>query len=1092
MNSVGSFIQKIIDSSAFQQLLCCEGNRVELKNVCGSLWGAVVALSSKQRGGVHLVVSDNKDDACYVYNDIYNVLEQYKLSEGHVFLLPTAFKHSILSMQPDPTLIAARTQALSALLSPEKDKPVVICTWAEALGEKVETASGLKKSVLVLTSGDTYDMGDLIGYLISRKFQKVEFVSEPGQFAVRGGIVDIFSYGDNKPYRIEFYDDVIETIRTFRIATQLSDNIIMSASIIASESDESIDSRISLMEYIGKDATIWSHSPRAIIDRINSIRNSLTESLNDTSKANGLYIGGKTYNSDIDSWRQISINGRYDNLSEYDIIDFHSRPQIVFNKDFSRLADNIKESAMSNIETFILSDSYTQIERLDDIFRNLNIKVGYQSCLMPLHEGFSMDLFQAYTDHQIFDRFQRYKIFNEVDKSQSMAISELNSLKVGDYVVHIDNGIGRFGGLVHRHENGSDKEYMKITYGEGDVLMVGVANLHKISKYRSGDGVPPVLKRLGNGAWARTKAIAKSKVKDMARELIKLYAERKAKGGFAFSPDTYLQNEMEASFIWEDTPDQLSATEAVKQDMESPQPMDRLVCGDVGFGKTEVAIRAAFKAVTDGKQVAVLVPTTILALQHCRSFKSRLKDFPVTIESLSRAKTAKQTSEILSRLKDGKIDILVGTHKILGKSVEFKDLGLLIIDEEQKFGVKMKEKLRELKTNVDTLTMTATPIPRTLQFSLLGARDLSIINTPPPNRQPINTEVHPFSDQVIEEAVRYEINRGGQVFFLHNRVSNIYSIADQVRHAVPEAKIVVAHGQMKPDELEKIVLDFVYGEFNVLVCTTIVENGIDIPNANTIVINDAQNFGLSDLHQLRGRVGRGNRKAFCYLLVPSFDILTSDGARRLKVIEEFSELGNGFNIAMEDLDIRGAGNLFGAEQSGFVSEMGYETYQKIIAEAVEELKIEQGVIPQIARNIDCHIETSIEAYLPDDYICSTSEKLRLYKELDSITSDEGIDILQKSLVDRFGPIPEQVSNLIKVVRLRNKAGKMGIEKIIFNPPKARIFFTDDESCPFFQTDEFQGMMYSIVKSPSRFRLEQNKKTSLSISGVSDIDKILDF
>jgi len=1090
VNSTVQFLESIERSSSYCELCESVEKRIEVRGVCGSLWSVIIALSSRRVGGVHLVVFEDKDAAGYAYNDIYNVLEQYKCAEGHVFLFPTSYKHSVLSMQQDPVLMASRTRALAGVLSGET---VIICTWADALGETVVGKSRFSRNMFTVSVDEVLDMYEFIETLADKQFTKVDFVAEPGQYAVRGGIVDLFSFGDNHPYRIEFFDDKVESIRSFKVDTQLSDERHQSVSIITSnkDDDDGEEKKISLLEYLGDGVVLWCSSPEAVKDRLNATRKSLIETLSDPEKADSLFIGGRSFVECAAGMKQITISGVLDTKTAR--IDFHSRPQPSFNKDFGLLAKNIRESAASNIETYILSESYTQIERLDDIFRNMDLRLGYKTCLMPLHEGFGMDLFQAYTDHQIFDRFQRYRVYDDIERPQSMAIDELNALKVGDYIVHIDYGIGRFGGLVHTVQNGIDKEFMKITYAEGDVLMLGVANLHKISKYRSGDDVAPVIKRLGSGAWAKTKAIAKSKVKEMARDLIKLYAERKAKGGFAFSPDTYIQNEMEASFIWEDTPDQLSATEAVKQDMESAEPMDRLICGDVGFGKTEVAIRAAFKAATDGKQVAVLVPTTILTFQHYRTFSSRLKNFPVVVESISRFKTAAQVRDILERLKAGKIDILIGTHVLLGKKVEFKDLGLLIIDEEQKFGVKMKEKLRTLKSSIDTLTMTATPIPRTLQFSLLGARDLSIINTPPPNRQPIQTEVQPFSDVIIAEAIKYELRRGGQVFFLHNRVSNIYSLADRVRKAVPEAKVAVGHGQMKPDELEKIVLDFIYGEFNVFVCTTIVENGIDIPNANTIIINDAHMFGLSDLHQLRGRVGRGNRKAFCYLLVPSFESLTHDGTRRLRVIEECSELGSGFNIAMQDLDIRGAGNLFGAEQSGFISQMGYETYQKIIAEAVEELRIEQGIVPETARTMDCHVETSVEAYLPEDYIGSTTEKIRLYKELDSITSDSQLDELEKKLADRFGRIPEPARNLMKVVSIRNRAGKMGIEKIVFYPPKAVVHFTDDQTCPFFATDEFQTILHKIVSNQSRYKMEQkNGKLSLTINGIKEIDKLLEF
>ncbi len=784
-------------------------------------------------------------------------------------------------------------------------------------------------------------------------------------------------------------------------------------------------------------------------------------------------------------------------------IPFSTAPQPAFNKNFEVLADDMIRNALRGYETYILSENKAQIERLENIFH----KIGRgQAVVRPisatLHEGFiDHDLkLCLYTDHQLFDRYQRYRINGEIRRDEQMTVAELNQLRPGDYVVHIDHGVGRFDGLVKINENGKTHEAIKLVYKDNDVLFVNVHSLHRISRYKSGEGEPPKVYKLGNGAWQKLKNATKKAVKDISRELIALYAKRKALKGFAFSADSYLQHELEASFRWEDTPDQQAATAAVKKDMESDQPMDRLVCGDVGFGKTEVAIRAAFKAATDGKQVAVLVPTTILALQHYRSFTERLRDFPVHIEYLNRSKSAKETAQIRADLAAGKIDILIGTHKMLGKNIVFRDLGLLIIDEEQKFGVAAKEKLTQMSVSVDTLTLTATPIPRTLQFSLMGSRDLSVISTPPPNRQPIVTESHVFSEEIIRDAIETELARGGQVYFVHNRVEDLLTLQGMITRICPKARVAIGHGQMPAEKLEKLIMDFIYGEFDVFVATTIVENGIDIPNANTIIIDNAQNFGLSDLHQLRGRVGRSDQKAYCYLLSPPEELLSSDARRRLRAIEEFSDLGSGFNIAMQDLDIRGAGNLLGAEQSGFIADIGFETYQKIMNEAIAELRAEglevaglnpaeQQVMAQQAYIDDAHIDIEVEASLPDGYVAQQAERLKLYRELDSTQSEEALQAFEARLIDRFGPLPEATKELLNVVRLRWEAIRLGMERVKVKNGLMIVHFVGEDNSPYFKSDTFMELLRRVTQHPDRFVLKQhNNRLAMTVRNVKNVEE----
>ena len=903
-------------------------------------------------------------------------------------------------------------------------------------------------------------------------FEKVDFVAEPGQFAIRGAIVDIFSYSYNDPFRISFFGDEIDSISVFDCNTQLSKEKIHKAQIypdITLSEDES--GLVNISDIIPDDALIW-------LDSSDMYRN-------------------KDFYSGFDRFRRIYMELPLSRQNE-EAVKFNIAPQPVFNKNFELLTEDIRKRLEDGYRVRIYGEKMSQLERLKSILsQNGNILPEFISGC-NIHNGFidNDNKVCCYSDHEIFDRFHRVSIRRTVEKSEQLTLNDLTSFAIGDYIVHIDYGVGIFGGLVRmKDDKGRMHEVVKLMYKDNDVVFVSVHALHKISRYKSKDSEPPKIHKLGSKAWQNLKASTKSKVKDIAKDLIQLYAKRKSVKGFAFSADTYMQQELESSFMYEDTPDQEKAVYAVKRDMEDDCPMDRLVCGDVGFGKTEVAVRAAFKAVADSKQVAVLVPTTILALQHFNTFKNRLKDFPCNIDYVSRLRTAKEISDIQKRLKSGALDIVIGTHKLIGKGFEFKDLGLLIIDEEQKFGVGAKEKLRQLKASVDTLTLTATPIPRTLQFSLLGARDLSIISTPPPNRIPVQTEIMLFDHDEIRKIIDYELNRGGQIFFVHNRVEELQAIHDILHRLVPDMKICLAHGQMEPKVLENKILDFMAGDYDMLLCTTIIENGLDIPNANTIIINQAQNIGLSDLHQLRGRVGRSNRRSFCYLIVPPLVSITEDARRRLKAIESFSDLGSGFNIAMQDLDIRGAGNLLGAEQSGFITDMGFETYQKILAEAMEELGVETGISSKGSSDnyvSDCTIETDQLALIPDSYIDVTAEKIRIYKELDSLSSEKEMEQMKKKLSDRFGTIPEELSRLFEIVRIRQLGQKLGFEKIIIKNGVMIAFFIYNSMSQYYRSNTFSRVLENISLNPKLFELKQNdNKLRIFVRNVDTLSKAYD-
>ena len=1072
---------------------------VHLEELVGGALSFYAAAAVAKSGGVHLFVAEDRDAAAYLMNDFYNLLD-----EERVCFFPSSWKRSAVYGAEDAQGVVQRTATMNALRGFPGKGYLVVCTYPEALAERVADADTLRKGTISVRVGDKISIEVLEQELVDAAFTRVDFVYEPGQYSVRGGIVDVFSYSESKPYRLDFFGDEVDSIRRFNISSQLSSDKLDRVEIIPDlNAGVPAAAKVSLARFAGADAAWWFYDADFVFRRVNDVRRKTLADMERPEEIDSLLTSRNGLLADLAGCRIFALR---DNLPERPAeasVKFSTAPQPKFNKNFEMLADDMIRNALRGYDTYILSENKAQVERLENIFHQIGRgQAVVRSLSVTLHEGFvDNDLkLCLYTDHQIFDRYQRYRINGEIRRDEQMTVAELNQLRPGDYVVHIDHGVGRFDGLVKiAAGDGRMQEAIKLVYKDGDVLFVNVHSLHRISRYKSGDGEPPKVYKLGNGAWQKLKNATKKAVKDISRELIALYAKRKASKGFAFSPDSYLQHELEASFKWEDTPDQQSATAAVKKDMESDQPMDRLVCGDVGFGKTEVAIRAAFKAAVDGKQVAVLVPTTILALQHYRSFTERLRNFPVRVEYLNRTKSAKEVGQIREDLAAGKIDILIGTHKILGKQIVFRDLGLLIIDEEQKFGVAAKEKLTQMSVSVDTLTLTATPIPRTLQFSLMGSRDLSVISTPPPNRQPILTESHVFSEEIVRDAVEAELARGGQVYFVHNRVEDLPVLQGLITRLCPKARVAVGHGKMPAEQLEKLIMDFIYGEFDVLVSTTIVENGIDVPNANTIIVNNAQNFGLSDLHQLRGRVGRSNQKAYCYLLSPPDELLSADARRRLRAIEEFSDLGSGFNIAMQDLDIRGAGNLLGAEQSGFVADIGFETYQKIMNEAVAELRAEglnvpglsdgeQGVVEQMRFIDDAHIDIEVEAALPDDYVSQQAERLKLYRELDSTKDEEALQAFESRLADRFGPLPRAAKELLNVVRLRWEAIRLGMERVKVKNGLMIVHFVGEENSPYYKSETFMALLQRVTRHPDRFVLKQhNNRLAMTVRNVKDVE-----
>ena len=1013
--------------------------------------------------GLQLIVMPDRESAEYCAVDLYNLVDG-----DNVFFLPDSGKR-LEKSNYKASLGVQRTSALGKIID-YKEGRLIVVTYPSALEEGIPSASSIRNSLMKFTVGDDVSHELITTSLFEHGFEKVDFVAEPGQFAIRGAIVDIFSYSYNNPFRISFFGDEIESINIFDCNTQLSKEKVFSAEIypdLAASEDEDTN-LVQIADVLPENTLVWLDS-------------------SDMYKE-------KDFFPVLQKYRNIYMELPLSRQGE-ECVKFNISPQPVFNKNFELLTEDIRKNLENGYRVRIYGEKQSQLERLKSI-------LSQNSGLMPefisgcnIHNGFidHKNKVCCYSDHEIFDRFHRVSIRRTVEKSEQLTINDLTSFTIGDYIVHIDYGVGIFGGLVRmKDDKGRMHEVVKLTYKDNDVVFVSVHSLHKISRYKSKDSEPPKIHKIGSKVWQNLKASTKSKVKDIAKDLIQLYAKRKSSKGFAFSADTYLQQELESSFMYEDTPDQEKAVYAVKRDMEDNCPMDRLVCGDVGFGKTEVAVRAAFKAVADSKQVAVLVPTTILALQHYKTFLGRLKDFPCNIDYVSRLRTAKEISDIQKRLKSGSLDIVIGTHKLIGKGFEFKDLGLLIIDEEQKFGVGAKEKLRQLKASVDTLTLTATPIPRTLQFSLLGARDLSIINTPPPNRIPVQTEIMLFDHDEIRNILNYELNRGGQIFFVHNRVEELQSVHDILHRIVPDMKICIAHGQMEAKVLENKILEFMAGDYDMLLCTTIIENGLDIPNANTIIINQAQNIGLSDLHQLRGRVGRSNRRAFCYLIVPPLVSITDEARRRLKAIESFSDLGSGFNIAMQDLDIRGAGNLLGAEQSGFITDMGFETYQKILAEAMEELGVETGIVTKSVNDSyvsDCTIETDQQALIPDSYIDLTAEKIRIYKELDSLSSDKELESMKSRLTDRFGKLPVELERLFDIVRIRQLGKKLGFEKIIIKNGVLIAFFITNPLSQYYRSDRFSKILEKITMHPNLFEMKQpDGRLRIIVRNVGDIAK----
>lgn len=1071
-----------------------------LKGLNGSGAAMIIASLFSKRRGSYVCVLNDLEDAGYFYHD----LVQLTGGDG-IYFFPSAYRRAIKYGHVDPANEILRTEVLSTLQDPTA--PFIIVTYPEALAEKVISREILKENTLKISVSERLDNMFVSDVLDEYGFEQVDYVYEPGQYAMRGSILDVFSFSYEFPYRIDFFGNEVETIRSFDVETQLSKEKLDSIYIVP-EMTKGNRTNSSLLDSLPSETLLASKDMAWVKERIGSIWNEEPITGDEESFANIEQLRAKLITGEDFLHAALGFCRLHFGTRPMEVADatltFSMEAQPIYHKNFDLVSESFHKYLEDGYTLYILSDVEKQATRIRAIFEDRGDDIPFTSVNKTIHEGFADETLRVclFTDHQLFDRFHKFNLKSDKARSGKLSLSlkELNQFTTGDYIVHIDHGIGQFGGLVRTEVNGKMQEAIRLIYQNNDIIFVSIHSLHKLSKYKGKDsGEPPKLSKLGTGAWEKMKERTKSKVKDIARDLILLYSKRKQEKGFAYSPDSFMQHELEASFIYEDTPDQMKATVDVKADMENDRPMDRLICGDVGFGKTEVAIRAAFKAVSDNKQVAVLVPTTVLAFQHYQTFSERLKDFPCRIEYISRARTAKEIRETLKDLKEGNINIIIGTHRIVGKDVTFKDLGLLIIDEEQKFGVSVKEKLRQLKANVDTLTMTATPIPRTLQFSLMGARDLSSITTPPPNRYPVQTEVERFNPDIIREAINFEMSRNGQVFFINNRIQNIYEMEALVKREVPDARIAVGHGQMEPEKLEKIILDFVNYEYDVLIATSIVESGIDVPNANTIIINNAQQFGLSDLHQLRGRVGRSNRKAFCYLLSPPLSSLTQEARRRLQAIENFSELGSGIHIAMQDLDIRGAGNMLGAEQSGFIADLGYETYQKILEEAVDELKAEEfaDLYSNATENRpdtgseyvrETYIESDLELMFPPAYIPNDSERVSLYRELDKMEEERDILAFTERLKDRFGKVPKEGKELIRVVRLRRMAKMLGMEKVILKKGQMSIFLVTNPESPYYESEAFDKLLGFIQKHPRECTLrEQNGKRSIVIKNVPMVE-----
>lgn len=1072
-----SNVKQIVD--ALQQ----EQPHFQIANLVGSSLSFVISESFKKADKPYLLIFNDKEEAAYYLND----LEQL-LGDKNVLFYPGSYRRPYQIEETDNANVLLRSEVLNRINS--QKKPAIIVTYPTALFEKVVTKKDLEKNTLKITVAESLSPDFVNEVLFEYNFNRVDFVTEPGEFSVRGGIIDVFSFSNDEPYRIEFFGDEIDSIRTFDVETQLSKEKLKKVSIMPNVENKTLqESRESFLKYISAKTAIFVKNTEILTDNLDKFYKKAEFSFNELStelnhsKPSELFCNGSLIKKQLTDFTLVEMSSQTQSrdISE---IKFNTHPQPSFNKKFDLLIQNFNEFSTKGFTNYIFCSNDKQAQRFHDIFDDNEADVSYETIVFPLYQGF-VDLenkIVCYTDHQIFERYYKFRLKNGYEKKQSITLQELTKLEIGDYVTHIDHGIGKFAGLQKIDVEGKKQEAIKLIYGDRDILYVSIHSLHKISKFNGKDGKPPKIYKLGSDAWKKVKQKTKARVKHIAFNLIQLYAKRKLQKGYAFGPDTHMQHELEASFIYEDTPDQFTATQDVKNDMEKAQPMDRLVCGDVGFGKTEVAIRAAFKAVDNGKQVAVLVPTTVLAFQHFKTFSERLKDFPVTIDYLNRFRTTKQRNGVLEGVTNGSVDIVIGTHQLTNKKVNFKDLGLLIIDEEQKFGVAVKDKLKTIKENVDTLTLTATPIPRTLQFSLMAARDLSVIKTAPPNRHPIETNVIRFSEETIRDAISYEISRGGQVFFIHNRIENIKEVAGLLQRLVPSAKIGIGHGQMEGKKLEELMLGFMNNEFDVLVSTTIIESGLDVPNANTIFINNANNFGLSDLHQMRGRVGRSNKKAFCNFITPPFHMMTDDARKRIEALVLFSDLGSGLNIAMKDLEIRGAGDLLGGEQSGFINDIGFDAYQKILQEAIEELKenefkelypVDENEPKEYVKEVQ--IDTDFEILFPDDYVNSVTERLSLYNKLGTLTEEKELVEFESQITDRFGEYPTQVQDLLDSVRIKWLAKELGLEKIILKQKRMIGYFVSDQQSGFYQTPAFTKMLQYVQKN-SKSCVMKEKKT----------------
>lgn len=1079
--------QKSARTSQILKEIQRERHHFQITNLVGSSLSFVISETFKNAEKPYVLIFNDKEEAAYYLND----LEQL-IGEKNVLFYPGSYRRPYQIEETDNANILLRSEVLNRINS--RKKPAIIVTYPDALFEKVVTKRELERNTLKVSIGENLSLDFVNEVLFEYNFNRVDFVTEPGEFSVRGGIIDVFSFSNDEPYRIEFFGDEVDSIRTFDVETQLSKEKLKKVSIMPNVENKALqEKRESFLKYVSSKTIVFTKNADLLAGRLDKLFEKAVGAFQELSKElnhsqpKDLFCDGSFIKDQLNDFTVAHFGATTPLSSE---IVFNTSPQPSFNKQFDLLIENLNEHHSKGFQNFLFCANDQQAQRFEDIFNDIDQEVHYQTVVFPLHQGFidTDEKIVCYTDHQIFERYHKFRLKNGYAKKQSITLKELNNLSVGDYVTHIDHGIGKFGGLQKIDVEGKKQEAIKLIYGDRDILYVSIHSLHKISKFNGKDGKPPKIYKLGSAAWKKIKQKTKKRVKEIAYDLIQLYAKRKMQKGFAYGPDTHMQHELEASFLFEDTPDQFTATQDVKKDMESEQPMDRLVCGDVGFGKTEIAIRAAFKAVDNGKQVAILVPTTILAFQHFKTFSRRLKGFPIKVDYLNRFRTTKQRNGVIEGINDGSVDIVIGTHQLTNQKIKFKDLGLLIIDEEQKFGVAVKDKLKTLKENVDTLTLTATPIPRTLQFSLMAARDLSVISTPPPNRHPIDTQVIRFSEEIIRDAITYEISRGGQIFFIHNRIENIKEVAGMLQRLVPNAKIGIGHGQMEGKKLESLMLSFMNNEFDVLVSTTIVESGLDVTNANTIFINNANNFGLSDLHQMRGRVGRSNKKAFCYFITPPYHMMSDDARKRIQALEMFSDLGSGINIAMKDLEIRGAGDLLGGEQSGFINDIGFDTYQKILSEAIEELKenefkelysSETKGPKEFVKEVQ--IDTDFEILFPDNYINAISERLNLYNELSTIESEDALLEYEQRMVDRFGELPIQAVDLLDSVRIKWLAKQLGLERIILKQKRMIGYFVSDQQSEFYQTEAFTRVLkYVQQHSKSCVMKEKQTKSGLRL------------